>query len=65
VPPDLEDEPPNNVEVPETLQPLDEVAWLELNESIDINRPSAYHGVDIYSEVLQFIVQRHARQNNN
>jgi hypothetical protein len=46
------------VEVPETMVPLDENAWLELQQNIDPKRPSAYHGVDIYMEVLQFITER-------
>ncbi|CAB4035624.1 Hypothetical predicted protein [Paramuricea clavata] len=46
---DLENELSNHVEVPETLQPVDKNAWLELEETIDRNRPSAYQGVDIYA----------------
>lgn len=58
MPQDLENESSNHVEVPETLQPLDENAWLELEQTIDPHRPSAYHGVDIYCEALQFMAER-------
>ena len=52
------EEESNHVEVPETMVPLGENAWLELQQNIDPKRPSAYHGVDIYMEVLQFITER-------
>jgi hypothetical protein len=40
------------------MVPLNENAWLELQQNINPKRYSAYHGVDIYMEVLQFITER-------
>lgn len=65
IPPNPEDESSNHVEVPETVQPVDENAWLELERTIDPNRQSEYHGVDIYCEVLQFMMERLPRPTNN
>ena len=63
--PNLDDESVNQVEVPETLQPADENVWLDLERTIDPNRPSSYHGVDIYCEILQFLMERLSRPTGN
>ena len=46
------------VEVPEIMVPLSEDAWLQFEQNVDPQRHSAYRGVDIYVEVLQFINER-------
>ena len=53
---DVEDE--GNVEIPETPLPIDRNAWSELEQMINPSRPSDYHGVDIFIEVLEFIMLR-------
>jgi hypothetical protein len=58
---DVEDEASNHVQVPETPLPIDGNAWSELEQTINPNRPSDCHGVDIFMEVLEFIMQRQAQ----
>lgn len=53
----------NHLEVPETSLSPNENVWTELTENIDPNRPSPYHGIDIYLEALQFITERLPRNN--
>ena len=45
----------NHVEVPETTLPLNMEQFQELERRIDPLRYSSNHGVDCYTDVLQFI----------
>ena len=44
-----------SVEVPQTELPIAQEAFHELSRSINPLRESEFYGVDIYSEVLQFL----------
>ena len=46
----------NHVEVPETTLPLNMEQFQELERRIHPLRHSPYHGVDCYTDVLQFIL---------
>lgn len=46
----------NVVEVPNTLNPLQQTHYQEMLAAIDPLRPSDCHGIDIYMEVLSFIM---------
>ena len=44
------------VEVPETTNPLDQVYYQEMIDTIDPCRPSNSSGIDIYLETVNFII---------
>ena len=46
----------NVVDVPNTLNPLEQSHYQEMCAAIDPLRPSDCHGIDIYMEVLSFIM---------